>query len=93
MRVGTCSCELLMLVLKRHALVLAHVSGIARAVGTRGHSVVGAGVGVVKTLVVRLLLGTHKSELLGEGRDLGMLKELAGVVDQVLVVQSEHVQK
>jgi hypothetical protein len=44
-------------------------------------------------LVVRLLLGTHKSELLREGRDLGMLTELAGVVDQVLVVQSEHVQK
>lgn len=90
MRESICSCVLLMLV---HALVLAHVSGIARAVSARDHVVVAADVGVVEGLVVSLLLDTLKSELLGEGRDLGMLTELAGLVDQVLVVQSEHVQK
>ena len=82
-----------MLILEGHAIVLAHVCREARAVGTRVHCVVGAGVGVVKMLVARLLLGTHMSDLLREVRDFGMLTELAGVVDQVLVVLSEHVQK
>jgi hypothetical protein len=82
-----------MLILESHALVLAHISGIARAVSARGHSVVGTIVSAVSVLVVKLLLSTHKSELFGEGRDLGMLTELVGVVDQVLVAQSEHVQK